>query len=147
MLYRALNGHSVDELPFRAAFGVWGSYVCAIMNFVFCVAQFYVALYPVGGPNLNVENFFELYLAGPFVIGLYIIWKVYSWFAVPAHRPLYIKIKDIDIYSGMREGQADFISGRNVTEDQRRQSIQEMREENKKQGVGGWAKATVRTLF
>lgn len=66
---------------------------------------------------------------------------------VPAHRPLYIKIKDIDIYTGMREGQADFISGQGVTEDQRRQSIQEMREEKKKQGVKGWAKAAVRSLL
>jgi yeast amino acid transporter len=66
---------------------------------------------------------------------------------VKEHRPLYVKIKDIDIYSGMRQGQADLISGANVTEEQRRQSIQEIQEENKKHGAKDWAKSAVRTLF
>ncbi|KAJ9143089.1 Amino acid permease-domain-containing protein [Pleurostoma richardsiae] len=114
----AANGHSVDELPFRAAFGVWGSWVCLFINVIALVAQFYVALYPVGGPNLDPTTFFELYLAGPFLIFLYFIWKVYSWFVRPEDRPLYVKIKDIDIYTGMRADQL-VISGADVPEDQR----------------------------
>ena len=117
------------------------------MNFICLMAQFYTALYPVGGPNLDPETFFELYLAGPFLVALYIIWKTYSWFKIPAHRPLYVKIKDIDIYTGMREGQAEMISGRGLTEDERRASIAELKEEQKKGGVAGWAKATVRSVF
>jgi yeast amino acid transporter len=143
---RKYQGHSVDELPFRAAFGVYGSYVCAILNFVCLAAQFYVALWPVGGPNLNAEDFFQAYLAGPFLVFLYVMWKVYSWFKVPSHRPLYVKIKDIDIYTGMREGQA-MISGDGLTEDQRRASITEIKEENRKQGIKGWATAAIRTVF
>lgn len=111
------------------------------------MAQFYTALYPIGGPYLNAEAFFEAYLAGPFLVGLYVIWKVYSWFKFPAHRPLYIKIRDIDIYSGMREGQADLISGRGVTDEQRRASIAELKEDNRKAGAAGWAKAFVRSVF
>src|ERR1700761_2990001 len=129
---RKYQGHSTDELPFRAAFGIWGSYVCAVMNFLCLAAQFYVALYPVGGPNLNPTDFFQAYLAGPFLLVLYIGWKLYSWFARPEHRPLYVKIKDIDIYTGMREGQAELISGEGIAEDQRRASIIEMQEEQKK---------------
>src|ERR1700761_4955513 len=131
---RKHQGHSVDELPFRAAFGVYGSYVCAVLNFVCLAAQFYVALWPVGGPNLNANAFFQAYLAGPFLIVLYIMWKVYSWFRVPEHRPLYVKIKNIDIYTGMREGQSTMISGPNVSLEQRRASILEMQEEQKKKG-------------
>jgi len=37
----AANGHSVDELPFKAAFGVWGSWVCLIVNVLALIAQFY----------------------------------------------------------------------------------------------------------
>jgi amino acid transporter len=77
--------------------------VCLLINILCLIAQFYVALYPVGGPNLDPKTFFELYLAGPFLIALYIGWKVYSWFFRPADRPLYVKIKDIDIYTGLRQ--------------------------------------------
>jgi yeast amino acid transporter len=117
------------------------------MNFICLAAQFYVALYPIGGPNLNAELFFEAYLAGPFLVGLYLMWKVYSFFKVPEHRPLYVKIKDIDIYSGMRQGQLDMISGAGVTEEQRRQSIAELKQDNEKGGALGWAKAAVRTVI
>lgn len=117
------------------------------MNFVCLAAQFYTALYPVGGPYLVAESFFSAYLAGPFLIFLYVMWKTYSWFKVPSHRPMYVKIKDIDIWTGMREGQADFISGQNLTEEQRRESIAAIKEENKKGGVGGWAKAVVRSVI
>lgn len=138
------NGHSVDELPFRAAFGVYGSYVCAVMNLICLIAQFYVALYPVGGPNLNPTIFFQDYLAGPFLLFLYFGWKIYSWFFVPEHRPLYVKIKDIDIYTGMREGQMA-ISGPDVPEDQRRASIAATHEP--KRTPLGWAKAAVQSVF
>ncbi|KUJ18626.1 uncharacterized protein LY89DRAFT_581992 [Mollisia scopiformis] len=141
-----LNGHSTDELPFRAAFGIWGSYVCAVMNFLCLAAQFYVALYPVGGPNLSATIFFQDYLAGPFIVFLYIIWKTYSWFKVPAHRPLYVKISDIDIYTGMREEQRG-ISGLNADPEYRRQSIAQFQSEKVKRGPLAWIKAFVLAIF
>ena len=95
------------------------------------MGQFYVALYPVGGPNLSAETFFQLYLAGPLLVFLYLCWKIYSWFVRPSDRPLYIKIRDIDIYTGMREAQAQ-ISGAGVSDEQRRQSVMEMHQEEKK---------------
>jgi amino acid transporter len=104
-----------------------------IINVLSLIAQFYVALYPVGGPNLDPQTFFELYLAGPFLIVLYLIWKVYSWFYRSEDRPLYVRIKDIDIYSGMRETQLA-ISGGDVSEEQRRASIAEMHGVPKKRG-------------
>ena len=116
------------------------------MNFICLAAQFYVALWPVGGPNLNPTIFFQDYLAGPFVLFLYAVWKTYSWFMVPEHRPLYIKIKDIDIYTGMREEQLE-ISGTHADPDYRRQSIMEMQTEKKKKGPVGYAKAFVASIF
>jgi len=142
-----LQGHSVDELPFKAAFGIWGSYVCAVMNFICLTAQFYVALWPVGGGSLNPTTFFQDYLAGPFLLVLYLGWKAWSWFKVKEHRPLYVKIKDIDIYSGIREGQLELISGSQLTPDQRRESIIEIQDEQKKKGAMGWGKAVVRSVF
>jgi len=118
------QGHSLDELPFKAAFGVWGSYFAILVCVAGLLGQFYVALYPIGGPNLDAKTFFELYLAGPFLIGLYLMWKIYSWFVRPEDRPIWTKIKDIDIYSGMRETQR-MISGAHLSEEQRRAALLE----------------------
>lgn len=110
------------------------------------IAQFYVALYPVGGPNLDTSTFFQLYLAGPLFIFLYVCWKTYSWFVRPADRPLFIRLQDIDIYTGMREEQAG-ISGLDVPQETRRASVQEMQQAKRKQGVAGHAKAVLRNVF
>ncbi|KIW90285.1 uncharacterized protein Z519_08929 [Cladophialophora bantiana CBS 173.52] len=143
----AAQGHSLDELPFRAAFGVWGSWVCLLINIISLMAQFYVALYPIGGPYLDANTFFQLYLAGPLLIFLYLCWKVYSWFVRPADRPLFIRAKDIDIYTGMREGQRRMVSGPGVSEEQRRASILEMQEEKKKRGPKDYIMAGIRNLI
>jgi amino acid transporter len=147
-IIRKLQGHSVDELPFRAKFGVIGSYICAIMNFICLAAQFYVALYPVGGPNLSPTIFFQDYLAGPFLIVLYAGWKIYSWYKVPEHRPLYVKIRDIDIYTGMRPEQS-LVSGQAVPEETRRASVIAMQEEEarRRKGPLGIAKRVLGAVF
>ncbi|KAH8800432.1 amino-acid permease inda1 [Xylogone sp. PMI_703] len=126
----AANGHSVDELPFKATFGVWGSWLALLINVLCLIAQFYVALYPVGGPNLDAKTFFELYLAGPFLLGLYIIWK----------------IKDIDIYSGMRE-QQQAISGVDVSEEQRLAALAELKGEEKKRSPKDYIMAGIKNII
>ncbi|KAH8624152.1 putative amino-acid permease [Alternaria alternata] len=143
----AYKGHTLDEIPYRASFGVWGSWVCFFICAIALIAQFYVALWPVGGEALSAEGFFELYMAAPFLVFLYSIWKVYSWFKFPSHRPLWIRTKDIDIYTGMRQGQREMISGEGVSEERRRASIQEMNDEQKKKGVKARVMAVVRTVF
>ena len=109
------------------------------------MAQFYVALYPIGGPNLNASNFFQLYLAGPLLIFLYLCWKVYSWFVRPGDRPLYVRIKDIDIYTGMRETQAVRI-GPDVSDETRRASITEM-QAKKNKGFKGHLVGAIRNII
>ncbi|MDI1489123.1 MAG: hypothetical protein OHK93_008401 [Ramalina farinacea] len=143
---RAANGHSLDELPYRAACGVWGSYVCLLINVVALLGQFYVALYPVGGPYLQTDTFFQLYLAGPLLIFLYFIWKLYSWFARPADRPLFIRTKDIDIYTGMRDTQS-ILSDERIPEEQRRASIQEMQDEKRKKSPKDHVMGIVRNFI
>jgi yeast amino acid transporter len=76
---------------------------------------------------------------------LYIFWKVCSWFIRPEHRPFYVKIRDIDIYTGMRQGQAA-LSDERIPEDQRRHSITEMHAEQKK-GPGAKVLSVVRAIF
>lgn len=109
------------------------------------IAQFYVALYPVGGPNLDTATFFQLYLAGPLLIFLYFVWKVYSWFVRPVDRPLWIPISKIDLYAGMRDSQTT-ISGENVDPEARRASIEHM-QAMKPKTVKDHAMGVVRSVF
>ncbi|KAF2836728.1 amino-acid permease [Patellaria atrata CBS 101060] len=139
------KGHTVKELPYRAMFGVWGSYFGVVLSFLCLAASFYVALWPVGGTP-DAEAFFEAYLAAPLIIFLYFIWKIYSWFFHPEHRPLFIRHEDIDIYSGMREGQLELISGQRVSAEQRRASIEEIELSRKKKWYD-YPKAVATALF
>jgi amino acid transporter len=72
-----LNGRTVDDLPFAAAFGVTGSWIGFGLNCLCLVAQFYVALFPIGG-SPNAEAFFEAYLAAPIVIACFVGYKIYT---------------------------------------------------------------------
>jgi yeast amino acid transporter len=73
-----VQGHSVEELPFRALFGVTGSWIGLILIVLVLIAQFYTAIWPVGGGG-SAETFFKAYLAAPIMIALWAfgyIWKV-----------------------------------------------------------------------
>jgi len=87
----AYHGHTKDELPFRAIFGVGGSWTGLILIIIVLIAQLYVAIEP-----LDAENFFKDYLAFFVVIFFYIIgwiWKRAAWRS----------IANIDVDSGRRE--------------------------------------------
>lgn len=73
-----IQGRHTDELPFTAMFGVVGSWIGFLLNVMCLIATFYVALYPVGGPDLDAEAFFMSYLAGPIVILFFVGHKIYS---------------------------------------------------------------------
>lgn len=57
-----VQGHSLDELPFKAMGGVYGSWFGVILITLVFIAQFYIAVWPVGGMPENpadvAENFF-----------------------------------------------------------------------------------------
>jgi amino acid transporter len=86
----AYNGHSLDELPFKAIFGVYGSWLGLILVVLVLIAQLYTAIQP-----MDVETFFLNYLAFFVVILFYIIGYVWK-------RGRWIPISQIDIDSGRR---------------------------------------------
>jgi amino acid transporter len=91
------NGRTKDDLPFAAMFGVIGSWIGLGLNVLCLVAQFYVALFPIGG-SPEVEAFFEAYLAAPVVILFFVGYKVYyrQW-------SIGVNLHEIDIDDGRRE--------------------------------------------
>jgi amino acid transporter len=60
------------------------------------IAQFYVAVWPIGG-GVTAESFFQSYLAAPIIFTLYVGWKVWSrdW-------KMWISAKDMDIMTDLR---------------------------------------------
>ncbi|KAF5360268.1 hypothetical protein D9758_009116 [Tetrapyrgos nigripes] len=93
-----VQGHSVEELPFRAAGGVWGSWFGVILIVLVLIAQFYIALFPIGGissPSERATSFFQAYLAAPFML---IMWCVgYAW-----KRTLPKRAHEIDLDTGRK---------------------------------------------
>lgn len=97
---RALSVQSrdTDELAFVSQTGVIGSYLGIVIFTLVLVAQFWIALYPVGGDPPSAYNFFISYLGGVILIVFYLGHKVWqrNWiFQIPAGT--------IDIDTGRRE--------------------------------------------
>ncbi|KAF1979037.1 high-affinity amino acid transporter [Bimuria novae-zelandiae CBS 107.79] len=124
-----LQGHTLDELPYKASFGVAGSYVCVILNIICLMASFYSSLFPLGSEP-DAEVFFQGYIALPLILLLYGVWKAWSWSRYPSHRRLWVPIAEINVLEGLREEQLA-ISGADVPEEARRASISESKREQK----------------
>jgi len=85
----------VDDLAFKAAAGVWGSWVGLALNILCLIAQFYIAIFPIGG-SPNAQAFFEAYLAVPIVIAFYVFWKIFK-------KTRWVQTMEMDLVSGRRE--------------------------------------------
>ncbi|KAJ3547146.1 hypothetical protein NMY22_g1764 [Coprinellus aureogranulatus] len=94
-----VQGHSLDELPFKALGGVYGSWFGVILITLVLIAQFYVAIWPIGGmPEKSSDvavNFFSAYLGAPVMILFYVIG--YLW-----KRTLPQRAHEIDLDSGRK---------------------------------------------
>ncbi|ORY78824.1 amino-acid permease inda1 [Leucosporidium creatinivorum] len=83
----AAAGHSVEELPFRALGGIYGSILGSTIIVLILIAQFWVAISPIGlDPSTpisdRVVSFFQVMLALPVLLlvwaGVY-LWKGFAW--------------------------------------------------------------------
>ncbi|KAM0334986.1 hypothetical protein ACHAQA_000020 [Verticillium albo-atrum] len=93
----AYHGHTLDEIPFHAAGGVYGSYLGLFLCFIVLAAQFYTAIAPPGQSALNdAEGFFKSYLALPVVLAFWIcgfLWKRTGW----------LRTSQMDVDTGRRD--------------------------------------------
>ncbi|KAK4101118.1 hypothetical protein N658DRAFT_507427 [Parathielavia hyrcaniae] len=99
----AAQGHTLDEIPFRAIGGVYGSYIGLAINILVLVAQLFVAICPVGGGFNDAEGFFKSYLALPVVMAFWVggfLWKRTGW----------LRTDQIDVDTGRRELDWDSIN-------------------------------------
>ncbi|KAI1324396.1 amino acid permease/ SLC12A domain-containing protein [Xylariaceae sp. FL0255] len=97
------HGHTLDEIPFKAVGGVWGSWLGLFLIAIVLVANFYIAISPIGVSIGTAEDFFEQYLALPIVL---VFWAAgYAW-----KREGWLKLDQIDVDSGRREHDWDTIN-------------------------------------
>ncbi|PVH97162.1 amino-acid permease inda1 [Periconia macrospinosa] len=99
----AYHGHTLDEIPFQAAGGVYGSWLGLIIIIIVLIAQFYTAVIPQDTPAETVEQFFNAYLAFFVVILFWLIgffWKRAGW----------LRTAQMDVDTGRRELDWDYIN-------------------------------------
>lgn len=99
----AYQGRDTSELAFTSQCGVIGSWFGVTLVVLVLIAQFWLAVWPMGAKP-NAEAFFESYLSFPVILAFYLghkIWKK-NW-------KLFIRAKDIDIDTGRRELDLDLL--------------------------------------
>ncbi|CAI5759232.1 unnamed protein product [Candida verbasci] len=91
------NGRTTDELSFSSQTGIIGSWYSIIINLLVLIAEFWLAIFPLG-KEPNAKSFFEEYLGFVILIKFYIGHKIWrkNWI-------LFIRAKDINIDTGRRE--------------------------------------------
>ncbi|CAK7904134.1 amino-acid permease Gap5p [[Candida] anglica] len=93
----SVQGRNTSELVFTSQTGVIGSWYGTILNTLVLVAQFWIALYPLG-EKPNAQGFFQSYLGFVILIVFYFghkIWKN-NWI-------LFLRAETIDLDVGRRE--------------------------------------------
>ncbi|CAF1503193.1 unnamed protein product [Didymodactylos carnosus] len=99
------QGHTLDEIPFRSGAGVIGSWIGLILNILCLIAQFYVAIWPVGdNVKPSAKAFFKAYLAAPVIILFYVVYKIIYW-----KTSSFVTNEKMDVISGRRQIDLDEI--------------------------------------
>ncbi|CUM46402.1 uncharacterized protein AC631_05324 [Debaryomyces fabryi] len=95
------QGRSLDELPYRALTGFWGSVYAAVLLFIVLCLQFWISLFPLG-QSPNATTFFENYLGAVVVLVFLVSHKLYS-------RKLntIVPLATMDLDTGRRETDID----------------------------------------
>ena len=71
-----IQGRRVEDLPWRTWTWPWGAYWGLFWCIVLIIAEFYLAVWPLGAPT-TAQGFFSVYVSVPAIIVLYIGAKIY----------------------------------------------------------------------
>lgn len=97
------QGRDTSELSFKSQAGIYGSMYGLLLNCLVIVAQFWIALFPIGELP-TAEAFFMSYLSVPVIMAFYIGHKLWrrNW-------RMYIPLSEIDIDTGRRDLDLDIL--------------------------------------
>lgn len=98
------QGNLLSGLVYKSPLGTAGSWVGLISLMLILIAQFWVAVDPIGGSTDTAgdiaKNFFEAYLCMPIVLVCYIGYKLF-------YRTKYVTIENIDLVTGRNEHEGE----------------------------------------
>lgn len=86
------NNISTDSLGYKASTGVWGSIYAIVWHWLILIAQFWIALFPIGGAKADASNFFQNYLGAVVLIFFYVGHKLWT-----RNWQFILKLDEIDI--------------------------------------------------
>jgi yeast amino acid transporter len=92
-----VQGRGTDELSFVSQCGIIGSAFGVLLNCLILIAQFWVALFPIG-EKANATSFFKVFLCVPILLVCYFFWIFYK-----KDYKFLVDCKSIDIDTGRRE--------------------------------------------
>jgi yeast amino acid transporter len=92
------QGQSIKYLPFKACFGVYGSYLGLLIN-VFCIcAQVFLAFSPIHG-SLTSTSWVMDVVAVPVIFGFYAVWKL----CTSRKKGGWIRLAEMDLVTGRKD--------------------------------------------
>lgn len=97
------QGRTTDEIAFTSQVGLVGSYIGVGLAILVLIANFWIAVWPVG-EKPNASAFFQSYLSAPIILVTYVAHKLWrrNW-------RMYIPANEIDIDTGRRELDLDLL--------------------------------------
>lgn len=94
----------MDDIPFKAVGGVWGSWLGLFLCFIILIAQIFAAIAPYNEKGVgDAKSFFKQVLALPVVLFFWVCgyaWKRTGW----------LKLDQIDLDAGLRAHDWDEIN-------------------------------------
>ncbi|PWZ02680.1 hypothetical protein BCV70DRAFT_224386 [Testicularia cyperi] len=97
----AKAGHTLEELPWKSPFGVYGSIYGAVFNVLVIIFTFYIAVFPIGEGDMTASDrataFFQSFISVPIVV--FVFWLPYKILM----RTRIVPIDEIDISTGRRD--------------------------------------------
>ena len=109
-----VQGKSLNEMGYISKTGLWGSYYSCIVIILIFIAQFWIALVPVGTYKPDANNFFQNYLAMVVFVVLYFGFKI-----ITKEWHIFIRPEEVDLTRGRRIFDHDLIVQEKLEEDER----------------------------
>ncbi|EJD52521.1 amino acid permease [Auricularia subglabra TFB-10046 SS5] len=88
-----VQGQSIEDLPFKALWYPYGTYLCLAANVFLIFFQGYTAFLD----PFNAQDFVINYILIPAFLTLFLVYKVWN-------RTKFVKLEEMDIHSGRRDG-------------------------------------------
>lgn len=96
------QGESIKSLPFRACFGIYGSYLGLALNILCMMAQLFLACFPING-KMTFQSWMMDFVAVPIILTFFILWKIFK----SNQKGGWVKLAEMDLVTGRKGDMAE----------------------------------------